>query len=87
MGCCDQHLLITGAPTGEALRLLSLPDALRWWMEQIFPMYRRGMSVARPMVRALTDAAMPPDKAFGSMLDLFHRRMLVSWGSIRVRCK
>jgi len=51
------------------------------------PMYRRGVNVACPMVRALTDAAMTPDKAFGSMLDLFHRRTLVGWGSIRVRCK
>ena len=31
------------------------------------------MNVARPLVRALTDAPMPPDKVFGSVLDLFHR--------------
>src|SRR5439155_17506719 len=79
--CIDDHrapgaydvLVVDAAPTGETLRLLSLPDALRWWIEQIFPMYRRGMNVARPLVRALTDAPMPPDKVFGSVLDLFHR--------------
>ena len=36
-------------------------------------MYRRGLKVARPLVRALTDAPMPPDKVFGSVLVLFHR--------------
>jgi len=79
--CIDDHraagtydvLVVDAAPTGETLRLLSLPDALRWWIEQIFPMYRRGMKVARPLVRALTDAPMPPDKVFGSVLDLFRR--------------
>jgi arsenite-transporting ATPase len=79
--CIDDHrasgaydvIVVDAAPTGETLRLLSLPDALRWWIEQIFPMYRRGMRVARPLVRALTDAPMPPDKVFGSVLDLFRR--------------
>ena len=79
--CIDDHrasgnydaLVVDAAPTGETLRLLSLPDALRWWMEQIFPMYRRGMKVARPLMRAVTDAPMPPDRVFASVLDLFHR--------------
>jgi arsenite-transporting ATPase len=66
-------LVVDAAPTGETLRLLSLPDALRWWIEHVFPMYRRGLKVARPLVRALTDAPMPPDKVFGSVLVLFHR--------------
>jgi anion-transporting ArsA/GET3 family ATPase len=71
--CIDDHrasrasdvLVVDAAPTGETLRLLSPPDALHWWIEQIFPMYRRGMKVARPLVRALTDAPMPPDKVSG----------------------
>jgi arsenite-transporting ATPase len=79
--CIDDHraagtydvLVVDAGPTGETLRLLSLPDALRWWLEQIFPMYRRGMKVARPLVRALTDAPMPPDNVFGSVLDLVRR--------------
>src|SRR5438477_12729088 len=66
-------LVVDAAPTGETLRLLSLPDALRWWVEQIFPMYRRSMKVARPLMRAVTDAPMPPDGVFASVLDLFHR--------------
>jgi len=79
--CIDDHrasgaydvLVVDAAPTGETLRLLSLPDALRWWMEQIFPMYRRSMKVARPLMRAVTDAPMPPDGVFASVLNLFHR--------------
>ena len=66
-------IVVDAAPTGETLRLLSLPEALRWWIEQVFPLYRRGMKVARPLVRALTDAPMPADNVYASVLDLFRR--------------
>jgi hypothetical protein len=36
-------------------------------------MYRRSMKVARPLMRAMTDAPMPSDGVFASVLDLFHR--------------
>src|SRR3990172_7741991 len=32
--------IVDCAPTGETLRLLSLPDAMRWWMHRIFPAER-----------------------------------------------
>ena len=40
-------IIVDAAPTGERLRLLSLPEALHWWIEQVFPLCRRGMKVAR----------------------------------------
>jgi arsenite-transporting ATPase len=66
-------LVVDAAPTGETLRLLSLPEAMRWWMDQLFPAYRRGMSIARPLLRALTDAPLPPDTVYASLLDVFQR--------------
>src|SRR5262249_33506092 len=30
-------LVVDCAPTGETLRLLSYPNALRWWLNRIFP--------------------------------------------------
>src|SRR5216683_2042172 len=62
-------------PTFCASTIIALPahTTCSWWMEQIFPMYRRSMKVARPLMRAVTDAPMPPDGIFASVLDLFHR--------------
>ena len=38
-------LIVDAAPTGETLRLLSLPDTLRWWLEKLFPTLRTIMKL------------------------------------------
>src|SRR5205085_5782168 len=35
-------IVVDAAPTGETVRLLSLPEAGRWWLERIFPIQRRA---------------------------------------------
>jgi arsenite-transporting ATPase len=50
-------LVVDCAPTAETLRLLSLPDALAWYMERVFPMGRRLVATVRPALSRLT--AMP----------------------------
>ena len=34
-------IVVDCAPTAETIRLLSLPDVLRWYMERVFPTSRR----------------------------------------------
>src|SRR3989475_7878185 len=41
-------IVVDAAPTGETVRLLSLPEAGRWWLERIFPIQRRAMPNAPP---------------------------------------
>src|SRR5918993_2650128 len=36
-----EALILDAAPTGETLKLLSLPDQLGWYVEKVFPMQRR----------------------------------------------
>ncbi len=36
----NDALVVDAAPTGETLRLLSLPDQMGWYVEKIFPVQR-----------------------------------------------
>jgi arsenite-transporting ATPase len=38
-------IIVDSAPTGETLKLLSLPDIARWWLVKIFPMKRLMMQL------------------------------------------
>ncbi|MCL0094342.1 ArsA family ATPase [Dehalococcoidales bacterium] len=65
-------IIVDCAPTGEALRLLSFPEIMHWWMEKIFPIERRAISLARPLVRGLTNMPIPDDEVFSSIETLFY---------------
>jgi arsenite-transporting ATPase len=51
-------LIVDAAPTGETLKLLSLPDQVSWYVEKIFPIQRRAAKIVRPIARRAT--ALPP---------------------------
>jgi arsenite-transporting ATPase len=63
-------LVVDCAPTAETLRLLSLPDALGWYLERIFPMQRRVATVVRPMLGRVTSMPLPHDRMLGAVEDL-----------------
>src|SRR3712207_8785912 len=42
-------LIVDAAPTGETLKLLSLPDQMSWYVEKIFPIQRRAAKLVRPL--------------------------------------
>jgi arsenite-transporting ATPase len=61
----DYDLLVVDcAPTAETLRLLSLPDALGWYIERIFPVERKILKVARPLLTKMTSMPIADDKIF-----------------------
>ncbi len=66
-------IVVDAAPTGETLRLLSLPEAGEWWLEHIFPIQRAAMRVAGPIVRRVTGMPTPSDAVFTAGEELFHR--------------
>ena len=72
-------IVVDAAPTGETLRLLSLPEASRWWIERIAPIGRRVSRIGRPMLEKLIGVPMPRDEVFAAAerllarLDKVHR--------------
>lgn len=48
-------LVVDAAPTGETLRLLSLPDIMRWWIARLFPIVRGVLKVVRPVAKHVSD--------------------------------
>jgi arsenite/tail-anchored protein-transporting ATPase len=68
----DHDLIVVDcAPTAETLRLLALPDALRWYVEHMLGPSRRMARAVRPLTRGLgaTGASLPlpDDGVFGAV--------------------
>ncbi len=63
-------LVVDCAPTGETLQLLAFPDVARWYLNRIFPIERRVMKVARPVVQPFISIPLPGDEIFGSIKEL-----------------
>ncbi len=59
-------LVVDAAPTGETLRLLSLPDIMRWWICRLFPVARSLLKVVRPVARRVTDMPIAEDDVLAS---------------------
>jgi arsenite-transporting ATPase len=66
-------IVLDAAPTGETARLLSLPEAARWWMDKMLPIQRRATQIAGPVLRRVIGMPIPDDAVFRAGEDLFRR--------------
>jgi arsenite-transporting ATPase len=66
-------VVVDAAPTGETLRLLSLPEASKWWLERIVPLQQKLTKVAGPLVRRMIGMPMPGDDVFAAGDRLFRQ--------------
>jgi arsenite-transporting ATPase len=66
-------IVVDAAPTGETLRLLSLPEASRWWIERIAPIGRRVSRLGRPMLERVLGLPVPRDEVFAAAERLLAR--------------
>ena len=64
-------VIVDCAPTGETLRLLGVPEVLKWWMTRLFPIGRKIIAGVRPLARTLTSMPLPDAKVFKSVEDLY----------------
>ncbi len=79
-------IVVDTAPTGETLRLLSLPDVMHWWLSHIFPLQRNIARLTRPVLSRVTDLPLPGDDVFAAVQELFDRlertRAILTDGSV-----
>src|SRR5207247_9608543 len=67
-------LVIDCAPTAETLRLLSLPEAMNWYIERIFPVERRVVKTIRPLLTRITTMRSADDRIFAAV-ERLHRNL------------
>src|SRR5919106_622455 len=66
-------VIVDCAPTGETLRLLSLPDIIQWYMEKIFPVERRILGAIRPVAKRVTSLPLPDDDVYEAVKRFYNR--------------
>ena len=60
-------VVVDCAPTAETLRLLSLPEALGWYMDRVLPMERRVVRAFKPVLAKAAGVPMPEDTVFDAI--------------------
>jgi arsenite/tail-anchored protein-transporting ATPase len=65
-------IVVDCAPTAETLRLLALPEALRWYMDRVFPTERRVVKALKPLLTKAAGVPMPHDTVFDAV-ERLHR--------------
>lgn len=83
-------LIVDCAPTGETLRLLSLPDIIQWYMERVFPVERKIVGALRPVARRMTSLPLPDDNVYAAVRRFYDkldgvRRVLTDGDTTSVR--
>jgi arsenite/tail-anchored protein-transporting ATPase len=60
-------IVVDCAPTGETLRLLSFPDAARWWLDRVLGRENAFLAAARPLARAFLDLSLPDERVMADI--------------------
>ncbi|MDR3075207.1 MAG: ArsA family ATPase [Candidatus Methanoplasma sp.] len=63
-------VIIDTPPTGETLRLLSFPDVSNWYIEKLFGLIKRMVSIARVTVGKMMDIPLPSKEVMDSISDI-----------------
>ncbi len=66
-------VILDCAPTGEALRFISMPQTLDWYYRKFFKLERNLMRLARPIVKRTMSIPIPEDKVYQDLESLFLR--------------
>ena len=66
-------VILDCAPTGEALRFISMPQTLDWYYRKFFRIERKLMRLARPIAKRAVSMPLPEDIVYQDLESLFLR--------------
>jgi len=66
-------VIVDCAPTGETVRMLAVPEILKFYFTRIFPIQRTVVKSVRPVAQRMTDIPIPEDNVFGAVKRLYEQ--------------
>jgi len=66
-------IVLDCAPTGETLRLLSVPEVAKWYMNRFFGIERKVLKIIKPIAEPLMDLPLPSDEVLDKIQELYTR--------------
>ncbi len=64
-------IILDCAPTGETLRLLSVPEIAKWYMNRFFGIEKRLLKIVKPIAEPLIDLPLPSEDVLDKIQDLY----------------
>ena len=65
--------IIDCAPSGNTARMLSIPEAIRWYMEKYFHIEKKVITAIKPIAEKISKVPMPDEEIFSSLEDLYRK--------------
>jgi arsenite-transporting ATPase len=70
-------VILDCAPTGETLRLLSVPEVAKWYMNRFFGIEKRLLKIVRPIAEPLMNVPLPSDEVLNKIQELYSKISLL----------
>jgi len=70
-------IILDCAPTGETLRLLSVPEVARWYMNRFFGIEKRILKIVKPIAEPIINVPLPSEDVLNKIQDLYVRMVKI----------
>jgi len=67
-------IILDCAPTGATVKLLSIPDVFRWYIQKLFPIERKVMKVIKPVAERIVPFPLPAEDVYNSV-ELLYKKL------------
>ncbi len=64
-------IILDCAPTGETLRLLSVPEVAKWYMNRFFGVEKKLLKIVKPIAEPLINVPLPSEEVLNKIQELY----------------